>query len=137
MRIVRLNKEQAISVWPQMIEIFKPCFKRSSQIHTIDDLKEMVLNEEAQLWVIFNQMVINGALITSVDEASNGRRISVLELAGRNFKAWAGIMDDALIAFAIANRCDGYEALTRKGFAKYIPDFKIQKNHVLYFKRVE
>lgn len=137
MRIVRLNKEQALSVWPQMIQVFSSCFTRHPQIHTLDDIKEKILNEEMQLWCVFNKMVIIGGIITSVDSASNGRKLSVIELAGRNLKLWASVMDDELTSFAKANNCGSIEALTRKGFSKYIPSFKIQRNHVLHVKRVE
>lgn len=136
-RIIRLNKDQAYYIWPQMVELFKSCFDRHDQIHTMNDIKERIMLEEMQLWCVFNQVVIIGGIITSVDSASKGRKLSVIELAGHNLKDWAKLMEDELTAFAKINNCGSIEALTRKGFSKYIPNFKIQRNHILHIKRVE
>lgn len=136
MQFIKLTNIQINNIWPEMAEILAACFKRRAQVHTIVDIKNGIDKGEYQLWgAITNEGILLGGVVTSVDEASAGRKMTILELAGSKFKLWAKLMENELERFAGINNCGTIEAWTRRGFSKVLPAFEVQKD-VLLIKRV-
>lgn len=136
-KFIKLPLEVIDHYWPQSAKLFEKCFGRREQAYTIDDVYDRVANGEMQLWCAFENKNMLGAVVTSVTAGSKARKLSVIELAGNKMKKWIKILDEELTSFAIINGCSSIEAITRRGFSKFIPSFQIQNDAILHIKRLK
>lgn len=128
----QIKKDDLNQFWPEASKQLAVAFK-PNQIYTLDDIYNMLISGEAQLWCVFDDKMI-GSLITSVSEGSRGRVCNIIKLAGKDFKAWGKLMETTLNNFAKLNKCENIEALTRVGFSRVLPSFKKQRDVLLIRK---
>lgn len=120
--------------WPEIRQLLGAAFRDQVNIYSVDDYYEPLKVGGMQLWLAVDSIPI-GAVITSIDTGSAMSVCTVHSLAGERLKEWSGLMDDALMGFAKANKCKAIEAVTRKGFSRVFPNFV--EDGVIYIRMVE
>lgn len=111
--------------WEIAKTLLRPAFCRVFHLHDIDEYYPVLKNGFAQLWIAEDDK-IRGAIVTSIDEGTNGKILEVRDLGGSKLRKWSQLMEDMLTKFAQMNGCRHIEAVTRKGFSRLVTSFKPQ-----------
>lgn len=122
------------ALWAECREMLQSAFRYRVQEHTVDDYYDPLLRGELQLWCAFQNGDLIGALVTSIDHGSAAKVLNVLSLAGREFSKWVSMVDRSLTQFAADTQCIAWQAVTRRGFSRFIPD--LVEDGVVYIKMV-
>lgn len=120
------------ALWSACREILLPAFRYRVQEHTVDDYYEPLLKGELQLWGAFQNSTIIGAAVTSIDQGSAAKVCSILSLAGSDLPAWIDQVNALITQFAADHQCTAVQAVTRRGFSRFVPDFV--EDGVVYVK---
>lgn len=119
-------------LWPICRQILIPSFRDLVNTHSVDDYLAGLQRQIVQLWVAEDAGLPIGAAVTQVDEGSAMRVCTVLSISGVRFSEWAAQFDKEITSFAKQNGCHAIEAVTRRGFARVLPD--LQEDGVIYVK---
>lgn len=119
-------------IWLECREILKAAFRQRIHVHTVDDYYPMLKVGDATLWCAIEDDKIIGCVVTVVDIGTGAKVVTMLSLAGRGLKKWIGLLDKTLTEYAERLDCDAVEAVTRRGFSRFVPDFV--EDGVVYIK---
>ena len=109
--------------WPICKPMLETAFRFRIHADTADDYYEPLKNSEYQLWVAVSEDRVLGAVITSIIEGSNAKICNIHSLGGDDLPEWVDEMNDTLTGFANENKCAAIEAITRRGFARFVPNW--------------
>ena len=127
--------EAVEAVWPHAAPHLSGSFTRRVQAYDLDHLKEYCLSGACQLWVAFDGGRILGAAATLLTEEPLAKTCSIINLGGERLKEWIALLDDKLTEFARENGCQVVEAVTRKGFSRFVPGF--EEDGIVYIKAIK
>lgn len=116
--------------WEECKKLLKPAFRWRVQLHNVDDYYEPLKNGQLQLW-----RLPGAAMVTSIDKGSNAKVCTILSLSGKNIKSWIADLNETLTKFAKSEGCNAIEAITRKGFSRFVPEFV--PDGIVYIKILE
>lgn len=134
MKFTKLTINQAAQVWNKIEPLIEVSL-RNQEIYIAQDLYTHIESGVMQLWIAESDEIL-GAVVTSVNEGSKGRKLDIVELAGKDLKDWIPLMENELTDFAKINKCAIVQAITRIGFSKFAPKFVRQNDAVLHIKRI-
>lgn len=109
--------------WAKARELLAPAFNYRVNIFTVDDCYEPLKRDEMQLWLATRDTEIIGAAITTITRGSLGSLCEIISLGGSHLKDWIALVDQQISHFATLQNCIAVEAITRRGFTHYVPDF--------------
>lgn len=118
-----LRPQEVNSLWPVCRDILQASFQQRVHVHSVDDYYPFLLSGHYQLWIAIDREEIIGAVVSSLEEGSNAKICNIMSLAGKDLTKWIGELDSKITEFAKLNGCYAVEAVTRKGFSRYVPDF--------------
>ena len=89
------------------------------------ELKQECLAGYAQLWILMLGDDLVGCFCTNFGEASSTVKVcNIFNLAGSGAKLWSKALDEKIAGFAQSHGCSAYMCVTRKGFARLVPELK-------------
>lgn len=119
----------------------EPYVKRSLD-HTFgeiaaEDIKELCLRGEAQLWMIQKENRIVGAGTTTLVNYPQMRVCRIITLAGSEFDAWKDMAHMQIELWAESQGCEGVEAYVRKGFVPKLLEIGYKHRYAVVHKSLK
>ena len=131
MHLVQCPPDALDKVWPLAGAMIARAVEYSEGRTSLDVESAKVLNGDSQLWLVIdnentevrNKVVAAG--ITSIQLNADGTKTANIELfGGENMKAWFDQKDE-FEKWAKHEGCKDIRLWARKGWAKYLSDFKL------------
>ena len=128
-------------VWDRAREHLLRFEKRAGGNCTVDDLGRRILNDEQQLWIMFDEdKEICGALVTQMWRYPRKKVMEIVACGGGDSK---NQLDDYLYEsmkvledFARTNDCDVMRVEGRKGWAKALKPYKFEQPAIVLEKEI-
>jgi len=122
-------------IWKYVEKFLERACKRSNGRHTIDTIYKQLIDNHANLWVVYNVKddSVKGCVVTNFVVYPTGlKMLNILQLSGKNMEDWIEVGRPILDNWAIDNQCNGIEAMGRKGFSHWSTkkDENWQASHV-------
>jgi hypothetical protein len=131
---LRIDAHLIDSVWSKCKDFLPDSFSPNAPSYDLNDVYDSLVSGETQLWVAVGHGKILAAAVTMITAEPKARTLAVLNVGGKELKSWVNQMDAAFTNFAAQHGCDYIEAVTRKGFHRFLPDFI--EDGIVYIKRV-
>jgi hypothetical protein len=124
-------------IWKYVEKFLKRACKRSNGRHTIDTIYKQLIDNHANLWVVYNVKddSVKGCVITNFVVYPTGlKMLNILQLSGKNMEDWMEIGKPILLDWAKTNNCNGIEAVGSEGMSNWLTDkdTKWKKNNLLF-----
>lgn len=131
---LRIEPRLIDSVFDRCREFIESSFSANAPSYDIEDVKSSLETGEAQLWIAIGRGKILAGAITMITVEPKAKTLAILNLGGTEIRSWIKELDISLTAFAKENGCHYIEAVTRRGFSHFVPDFI--EDGIVYIKRV-
>jgi hypothetical protein len=126
------------SAWPSVEEYLLPAVERSNGRWTMEALKQWALQNEKQVWIVFDDdKTIHCVAVTQNVIYPASRMLSIEFLGGTGLNQWAFKLLDVLNNWAKDSGCNGIEATARIGFWKWLEKDGFDKAYTVFEKRFE
>ena len=126
------------SAWPSLEEYLLPAVERSNGRWTMEALKIWALQNEKQVWIVFDDSkTIHCVAVTQNVVYPASRMLSIEFLGGAGLDKWAFKLLDVLNSWAKDSGCNGIEATARLGFWKWLEKDGFDKAYTVFEKRFE
>ena len=124
-------------IWKYIDKFLEKSCRRSNGRHTIDTIYKQLIDNQVQLWVVYNteEDLIKGCIVTNEVYYPTGlKMLNILQLGGKNMQDWMDIGKSILLKWAKKNNCDGIEAVGREGMSNWLTENDSQwtKNNLLF-----
>lgn len=124
-------------IWKYIDKFLEKSCRRSNGRHTIDTIYKQLIDNQVQLWVVYNteEELIKGCIVTNEVYYPTGlKMLNILQLGGKNMQDWMDIGKSILLNWAKKNNCDGIEAVGREGMSNWLTENDSQwtKNNLLF-----
>ena len=117
MKVSIVPREHLDTCWLKVEPLLKKATDRTAGRWTTTDLREAILTDASNLWVVFDKDIVAAATTRFVDYPN--RRMLVLDhLGGDDLGEWFSSFLSMMDKWALANKCDGIETYARHGWAK-------------------
>lgn len=120
---LRIEPEMVESIWPRCISYLQNSFSPLVSDYDIADLYKECRAGQCQLWVAVGLGRIMAAVITMISVQPKSRSCTIVHLAGEDMRLWIKELDKEITKFARSHDCRYIEAVTRRGFSRFVPDF--------------
>lgn len=131
---VRIEPHMIDTVWERCKDYLAQSISKNAPAFDVQDIYSNLLTNECQLWVAVGGGRIMAAATTIITAEPKAKTLAILNLGGEELRSWVKPMDEAFTAFAIENGCQYIEAVTRKGFHRFVPEFI--EDGIVFIKRV-
>jgi len=99
-----------------------------------DDLKNMCVRRDAQLWMIQKENRIVGAGTTTIVCYPQMKVCRIITLAGTEFDGWKDMAHAHIEIWAESNGCEAMESYVRKGFVPKLLDIGYKHRYSVVHK---
>jgi|TARA_R100001086_G_scaffold174319_1_gene95727 hypothetical protein len=117
-QVSHVPAEYINTCWKDVEKYLKGAADRTNGRYEIDDLYLSVCEYGHLLWIAFDKQEIKGAVITNVIVYPKKKFLCMGFCGGKDLHEWKDLMLDMLKDWAKDNKCDGIEAVGRKGWSK-------------------
>jgi len=129
-------KGENVETWWSLVEEYlNPALKYSLGEYSIDDIKNLCISKDMQLWVKFDKEV-QGAFVTKINKYPQKNLLLVILLGGDKFQEWRDEADALLNAFGKQHNCEYVELFGRKGWGKMLKDLNYNEVTRLFAKEI-
>jgi len=122
MMITILSHAEILAHWNTLSVLLSKAIDQNCGEAKLEDYLRKVLNNEAQLWAIFDNDIITGAGVTEVLTYSKQKVFHIFLFAGIDFELQSQVFP-IVEAFAKDCGCVAIEQWGRKGWAKTLPKY--------------
>jgi hypothetical protein len=122
MKITILSHAEILAHWNTLSVLLNKAIDQNCGEAKLEDYLRKVLNDEAQLWAIFDNDIITGAGVTEVLTYSKQKVFHIFLFAGIDFELQSQVFP-IVEAFAKDCGCVAIEQWGRKGWAKTLPKY--------------
>ena len=103
----------------------------------VEDVRVAAKFGDMQLWIAFDaENKIIGCGVTAISEYPSRRLLTVLFIAGSNFRSWRNEMIEILSRWGRDNQCSGLEAYGRNGWSKMLESYNIKRGLTMMEKDI-
>jgi hypothetical protein len=120
---IRIEPAMLDNVWPRCVPLLEKSFSPLVVDYDLKLIYEECLGGECQLWIALGHGRILAAVITMICQQPKSKSCSILHLGGEDIRLWIDTLDKTITEFALSHGCRYIEAITRKGFNRFVPDF--------------
>jgi hypothetical protein len=114
-------------VWDVVEKILAPAVILTNGRYLVEDIRVASKIGDMQLWIAFtDERDIIGCAVTSISDYPSRRLLTVLFLAGNNFRSWRNEIIETLSLWGRDNKCSGLEAYGREGWVKMLESHGIK-----------
>ena len=118
-------------LWPVLAPLFMQVLSRPGSGWTMEAMVEAIASEQWQLWMVWSDGV-KALCATELQTREDATKVCrILWCVGEDAKAFVPILRP-IERWARSEGCTGMVAVTRKGWAKHLPDYKM--SHVILEK---
>lgn len=121
-QISLVPSDRILDAWARVEHFMEMAADATNGRYTTLDILDALLNMNHDLWVVFDEEGIKGALVTAVKQYPNKRYLELAFIGGENGHSWKDQMLDIMRRWAHDNSCDGIESCARLGWAKIFKD---------------
>jgi len=122
MELVLLSREEIVSNWVYLQNQFQRALSHGQGESTAVDYLQKLLNYQAQAWVIKDNSVFTGAVLTEILNYTRHKTLHIIVFSGEGFENQHR-MFLTLENFARDNNCSALEAWGRSGWSKVLPKY--------------
>ena len=123
--------------WPVVADLLEKALKHDYYGMSLADVKEFIVNEEMQLWTVFDEAKhLLAACTTETNEAFGHKGCKIILLAGGHMSTWLDDLLDVIDRWATAQGCEYIEAIGRRGWEKAAKKFGYQYGHTVIYKEL-
>jgi hypothetical protein len=119
-------------IWPSVKHLIKRAMLRTGLDHS-DDVEAAVLSGEALLWVLYNGVDIEAAIVTRVSLTDHDRVCTFVACGGTGLSRHKGALK-VIERYALAQRCNVIRIIGRHGWERALPEYKAA--HVILERRM-
>lgn len=120
--ITLVPNNRVVDTWPLVEPFMEMAAEATNGRYKSLDILDALVNENHDLWVVFNDVEIKGALVTAIKQYPNKRYLELAFIGGKDGPAWKEQMLDIMRRWAWANSCDGIESCARLGWSRIFKD---------------
>jgi len=106
--------------WPKVKDLLKKSVKFTYGRYTLDDIYDVLVSGEYQLWVVYEKDEFIAALATTITQYPQRKCVCIHFIGGTQLSKWKDKFLFNLRRFARDMKCDGIEATGRPGWIKHI-----------------
>ena len=121
-------------LWIYAEPYIKRALDHTSGELTVDDFKQLCLNQSVQLWLVNRENRVIGAITTEIINYPRRKHCRVITLAGSDFSSWVGLADTTLMAWATSLGCQALETYVRKGLVPKLDALGYKHKHSVLVK---
>ena len=101
------------------------------------DIFDSILKQKMQLWISWNGKtnVVESAIVTEIVDYPRLRSCRYFLAGGTNMKVWFNPMKEQIEQWALKNNCQRIELVGRKGWVKWLKDYK--QKHIILMKELK
>ena len=130
-------KGENVETWGSLVEEYlNTALKYSLGEYSIDDIKNLCVSKDMQLWVKFDKEV-QGAFVTKINKYPQKNLLLVILLGGDKSQEWRDEADALLNAFGKQHNCEYVELFGRKGWGKMLKDIDYKEVTRLFAKEIK
>jgi hypothetical protein len=107
-----------MDAWPMVERYMAMAAEATNGRYVALDILDALLNFNHDLWVVFDETGVRGALVTAIKQYPSKRYLELAFIGGENGHAWKDQMLSVLRSWAKDHSCDGLESNARLGWAK-------------------
>lgn len=130
--VLPLSKTDTLTKWGEISDMLEKAIKYEDGRYDVKDIRQMVIESEAQIWVAVKGTELYGVVVTHIAEYPKKTMLFVLCLAGKEFDLWDNVVEDNLIPYAKHYECSGIEFYGRKGWSKRAAHLGFVPLHYVY-----
>ena len=100
------------------------------------DIFDSLLKKKMQLWISWNVKtnVVEAAIVTEIIDYPRLRSCRYFLAGGTNMKSWFNPIKEQVEQWAKLNKCQRIELVGRKGWVKWLRDYK--QKHIILMKEL-
>lgn len=124
-------------MWPRVRDFLIPAIEGSGGRYDEATVIRLLTNDQAQLWVAYEDGEVHCAWVTSIVEYPCLRALCILFLGGRGRQNWLGVVSECLDSFAREIGARKIELQGRKGWAGDARNFGYSSTTQLFEREIE
>ena len=99
--------------------------------HGMSSLLQDIMQDNIQLWAVVIDRQIKAVIGTHLRDYPTGVRTCCIDFAGgAGFRRWVEPVLETIEEYARFNECQRVETFARKGWAKYMQEYKLTHVHM-------
>ncbi len=135
MNLVTVQKEGIDQKWDEVEPLIKKVLIKQQNGYTIDNIKEMLLKEELQLWTSYDETQIQGICITHIAIYPQHKICEVFMCAGQEIDSWLDFIEQ-IQTWAKSLNCDFMEIQGRRGWERKMQKYGYSFENVILRKEL-
>ena len=123
-------------IWKQIEPLLLKPLEIDGFAYMPKDIFDSILKKKMQLWISWNGKtnVVEAAIVTEIIDYPRLRSCRYFLAGGTNMKSWFNPMKEQIEQWAIQNNCQRIELVGRKGWVKWLKDYK--QKHIILMKEL-
>jgi hypothetical protein len=122
--------------WRRASRLLRPAVDKSADRWTIDQLRDDIMYGDHLLWYIYDDAQVPVAALTTLfKHYPNGTWLELVFVGGTMAKDWLPEVLDKLEQFAKQSKCQGMEAVARRGFDRILKERDYDRPCSMYQKK--
>jgi hypothetical protein len=124
-------------IWKQIEPLLLKPLEIDGFAYMPKDIFDSLLKKKMQLWISWNVKTNNveAAIVTEIIDYPRLRSCRYFLAGGTNMKSWFNPIKEQIEQWAIKNKCQRIELVGRKGWVKWLKDYKQQ--HIILMKEIK
>jgi len=124
-------------IWKQIEPLLLKPLEIDGFAYMPKDIFDSILKKKMQLWISWNGKtnVVEAAIVTEIIDYPRLRSCRYFLAGGTNMKSWFNPMKEQIELWAIQNNCQRIELVGRKGWVKWLKDYK--QKHIILMKELK
>ena len=121
-------------IWKQIEPLLLKPLEIDGFAYMPKDIFDSILKKKMQLWISWNGKtnVVEAVIVTEIIDYPRLRSCRYFLAGGTNMKSWFNPMKEQIELWAIQNNCQRIELVGRKGWVKWLKDYK--QKHIILMK---
>ena len=123
-------------VWKQIEPLLLKPLEIDGLAYMPKDIFDSLLKKKMQLWISWNVKtnVVEAAIVTEIIDYPRLRSCRYFLAGGTNMKSWFNTIKEQIEQWAKLNKCQRRELVGRKGWVKWLKDYK--QKHIILMKEL-
>ena len=121
---MRLQPADLEEAWPSIGHLVQEVAEMENSGRTVPGIIEEIGSGELEIWVVIRGGVVALFGLTITEIENGDRTLEVVFMVGKEMKHWIYLREQ-IEDYARFRECDAVQSMARKGWAKYMPDYKI------------
>tara|TARA_R110002167_G_scaffold50981_4_gene147936 strand:- start:542 stop:1012 length:471 start_codon:yes stop_codon:yes gene_type:complete len=121
-------------IWKQIKPLLLKPLEIDGFAYMPKDIFDSLLKKKMQLWISWNvkQNNVEAAIVTEIIDYPRLRSCRYFLAGGTNMKSWFNPIKEQIEQWAKLNKCQRIELVGRKGWVKWLRDYK--QKHIILMK---